>query len=97
MYTITTKSGRILSAYNVLYDENHDSLFIRTNKLSPIEAFEFFADKNDVEELHVVNDQIKGFEGIYRWYTNVFGVYKDSTPNYGNAIQVWLKREYPDA
>lgn len=96
MYTVKLKSGRNISAYNVINDAFHNALFIRTNELTPIEAYTIFGNADDIDLIIVTNDKDPDHEERYKWYTKVHGVYEDSTPNYKNAIEIWLKQQYPE-
>lgn len=95
MYTIITKTKEF-KAYNYIKDDSHDALFIRTDKFTPIEAYLFFGQKEEIEIIKITNDNDPAFELICKWYTKIHGVYESPLLDNDKVIQIWLKREFPE-
>ena len=98
IYKIETKSGKTIEARAFIEDANEFSIYIFSNALSHLEAYQFFSDKEDVTELKVIMEE-EGKDSIftiYKHYTELYGIRKCPIDGDRTVLQIWLKKEYPE-
>ena len=98
IYKIETKSGKTIDAQAFIEDANESSIYIFSNALSHMEAYQFFSDKDDTAELKVTMEE-EGKDNIYtifKHYTEIYGIRKCPIGGDKTVLQIWLKKEYPE-
>lgn len=98
IYKIITKTGKIINAKGFIEDLNASSIYIFTNELTHVEAYQLFAQKEESEELKVIMEE-EGKDGlytVYKHYTDVYGIRKSPMDGDTSVLQIWLKKEYPE-
>ena len=98
-YRIVTKTGKEIIAQAFIEDPSVSSIYIFTNQLSHIQAYELFSQKEESVELKVIiedpDKEEKPFT-IFKHYTEVYGIRKSPIGTDDTVIQIWLKKEYPE-
>ena len=96
MCSIKTKSGKEIHADNFLITSSQSSIFIRTDKLTLLEATTIFGDASESDVITVVLDDDPETESVYKHYTDLCGVQKIPSYNQPNLIQIWLRYLEPE-
>ena len=99
IYRIITKTGKEIIAQGFIEEPSASSIYIFTNQLSHIEAYQLFSKKEESEELKVVIEDPNKEENvftIFKHYTEVYGIRKSPIGTDTTVIQIWLKKEYPE-
>lgn len=97
-YKIITKTGKIIEANAFIEDPSIVSIYIFTNKLTHLEAYQLFSNKEESVELKVVmeeNNKDPIFT-VFKHYTDLYGIRKSPIGADTAVIQIWLKKEYPE-
>jgi len=101
IYNVITKTGKSIKAQAFLDEPSTSSIYIFTNELTQLEAYQLFENKAESSELKVVmeemeDDEKEGIFTIYKHYTDVYGIRKSPIGIDTKVIQIWLKKEYPE-